>query len=161
MKILPAKECDLPIVFTIYERARKFMRETGNPNQWRNTNPTADQTRQDVKDGCLYLAVDEDGIQGVFALIFGDDPTYAHIDGAWPNNKPYATIHRIASAGHKHGVLAECVRYAATRCDELRIDTHADNRVMQHLLNKLGFTHCGTIYLANGEPRLAYQKTLT
>lgn len=160
MTILPATINDLPTVLAIYERARQYMRDTGNPNQWRNTNPTVEQTKKDIENGCLYVVKDNDGIQGVFALIGGEDPTYTHIDGTWLNNKPYVTIHRIASAGHKHGVLQTCVEYAETVCDNVRIDTHADNRVMQHLLGKLEFVHCGTIYLENGEPRLAYQKTL-
>ena len=31
---------------------------------------------------------------------------------------------------------------------------------MQHILAKQGFTHCGMIYLANGDPREAYQMSL-
>lgn len=29
---------------------------------------------------------------------------------------------------------------------------------MHHILTRYGFTHCGTIYLAYGDPREAYQK---
>ncbi|MBR1526072.1 MAG: hypothetical protein IJ640_05360 [Prevotella sp.] len=42
--------------------------------------------------------------------------------------------------------------------DNIRIDTHRDNRIMQHLMQKEGFTYCGIIYLDNGDERLAYQK---
>ena len=42
----------------------------------------------------------------------------------------------------------------------LRIDTHGDNTVMQRLMEKLGFTHCGTIYVEEDDyPRLAYEKS--
>ena len=38
-------------------------------------------------------------------------------------------------------------------------DTHGDNKVMQNMLKKLGFTHCGTIYVyEDNDPRLAYEK---
>ena len=40
----------------------------------------------------------------------------------------------------------------------LRADTHADNKIMQHLLEKNGFTRCGVIHVADGSPRFAYQK---
>ena len=40
----------------------------------------------------------------------------------------------------------------------LRADTHRDNRIMQHILQKHGFRYCGIIYLLNGDERLAYQK---
>ncbi len=161
MTIRPAVQADLPTISGIYEHARQFMRDTGNPHQWRDTNPTSAQTQQDLTDKCLYLAIDEDGVQGVFALIAGEDATYQQIDGAWLNDNPYATIHRVASAGNKHGILAACIAYATKQYADLRIDTHADNHIMQHLLARHGFTRCGIIRLANGEPRIAYHRTGT
>jgi len=44
------------------------------------------------------------------------------------------------------------------RYNNIRIDTHRDNAIMQHNIEKHGFTYCGIIYLANGDERLAYQK---
>ena len=41
----------------------------------------------------------------------------------------------------------------------IRIDTHADNKTMQHLIEADGFTRCGIIYIADGTPRIAYQWT--
>jgi len=41
----------------------------------------------------------------------------------------------------------------------LRIDTHRDNKIMQHNLTKHGFSYCGVIYLASGDERLAYQRS--
>ena len=41
----------------------------------------------------------------------------------------------------------------------MRIDTHGDNAVMQNLVRKLGFVHCGTIHVEEDDyPRLAYEK---
>ena len=40
----------------------------------------------------------------------------------------------------------------------MRADTHADNKVMQHLLESEGFTRCGIIHVADGTPRIAYQR---
>ena len=31
---------------------------------------------------------------------------------------------------------------------------------MRHLMEKHGFDYCGIIYLANGDERLAFQKTI-
>lgn len=42
----------------------------------------------------------------------------------------------------------------------LRADTHADNKVMQHLLEKNGFVRCGNITLADGTSRIAYHCTV-
>ena len=43
-------------------------------------------------------------------------------------------------------------------CESLRADTHADNKIMQHLLEKNGFARCGIIHVEDGTPRVAYQK---
>ena len=40
----------------------------------------------------------------------------------------------------------------------VRADTHADNKIMQHILEKNGFTKCGIIHVADGTPRIAYQR---
>ena len=70
-----------------------------------------------------------------FVLRGGADPTYDIIyDGKWPNDKPYATIHRIASSGEATGIMHTALQYALTLYDNIRIDTHRDNLVMQHLL---------------------------
>ena len=47
--------------------------------------------------------------------------------------------------------------YAFSRSDSIKIDTHKDNAVMQHQLEKYGFKRCGIIFLENGEDRIAYQ----
>ena len=84
-------------------------------------------------------------------------PTYRVIhDGAWHSDKTYATIHRIASDGMVKHCLKTVVDFAKTKVDYVRLDTHEDNKIMQHLAQKCGFKYCGIIYVADGTPRLAY-----
>ena len=97
-------------------------------------------------------------ICGVFAFPIGPDPTYECIkEGAWLSDAPYGTIHRIAGNGTACGILQSCVDFCFTLADTIRIDTHADNKVMQHQIDKCGFTYCGIIYASDGSSRLAYQ----
>ena len=57
------------------------------------------------------------------------------------------------------GIGAFCINWAFEKCGNLRIDTHGDNIVMQNLLKKIGFNHCGTIYVEEDNfPRLAFEK---
>ena len=149
---------DLPQIFAIYKEARKFMAENGNAGQWGSDKPPAPVLEQNVEDGDLYV-LDEDGeLRCVFFFAAGPDPTYAFIeDGAWLAHGPYGVIHRIASAGKRKGAASECIRWAMTQCEDLRLDTHRNNIPMQSLLSKLGFTRCGIIYLEDGDPRIAYQ----
>lgn len=72
----------------------------------------------------------------------------------------YGVIHRIAGDGSEKGIGTFCLRWAIGECGHLRIDTHGDNIVMQKLAQKLGFVHCGTIFVEEDDfPRLAYEKT--
>ena len=159
MIIRSATLTDLETVLTIYETARRFMREHGNLHQWTGGYPPASLVEQDIRDGHCIVCEEGGELLGVFCYFDGPDPTYEYIEGEWVNDRPYGVIHRIAVTAHRYGVAATCYDWALTRCDELRIDTHADNQPMQRSLQKYGFTPCGTIYLANGDPRLAYQKS--
>ena len=88
------------------------------------------------------------------------EPTYDKIyDGAWLDDSlSYHVIHRIASYPDSHGIFRDIIRFASAMDSNLRIDTHADNHIMQHLIMEYGFSYCGVIYLADGSPRLAYQR---
>ena len=150
---------DLPELMRIYAAARAFMRANGNPNQWKDGHPSEALLTADMETGVLYVA-EEDGVPyGAFVLAVGPDPTYSRIDGeGWSANSSYGVIHKVASDGSRRGFFHTVVTYAKERFSHLRIDTHADNLPMQKALAKEGFSHRGTIYLQNGDPRLAYDR---
>lgn len=158
-RIRPSGWPDLEKILAIYAHARAFMRENGNCTQWQGGHPARELVEQDIAAGTGFVVESDAGLEGVFALMGGDDPTYARIeDGAWLSDAPYSTIHRLASAGRAHGVLRACVAWCAERCPHLRIDTHADNAPMLHLLPALGFVRCGIIYVADGTQRIAFER---
>lgn len=155
-QIRKARWEDLPRIEEIYANARKFMAETGNPNQWGNTTPVTSLLEDDIRKGDLYVMTYENIIHGVFYFYIGIDPTYGVIeDGQWRSDTPYGTIHRIAGDG-SGGTLAAAVAFGKKRIDHLRIDTHEDNKIMQRAIAKQGFSRSGIIHLANGSPRIAY-----
>ena len=157
MKIRLANKEDLKAIEQIYENARQFMRSNGNFSQWGNSYPSVGIIQADIKQKCLYVVEDE-AIQAVFTLIMGEDPTYLEIDGAWLNDRSYATLHRIASRGTQKGLFKLIIEFSWSISPNLRIDTHKDNKPMRHLIEKNGFVYCGIIIVGDGTPRLAYQK---
>jgi GNAT superfamily N-acetyltransferase len=162
MIIRTAQTDDLNDILEIFDGARSYMRSHGNMVQWTNGYPGGDVVLQDIAHGCCYVCTDGGAVVGVFSLIPGEDPTYAKIyDGAWLNDDPYGTVHRIAVGrnARKKGVAAFCLDWCLEKCRILRIDTHEDNVPMRSLLEKSGFQYCGVIYLPDGSPRLAFQKT--
>ena len=157
MAVRNATRDDLERVLQIYEKARAYMQSTGNPDQWGVLYPPQKLVEQDIDEENLFVLVDEGEIYGVFAFFPEGDTVYDNIDGAWLNDLPYAAIHRVASAGTRRGVLGDCVAFCLTLSKNLKIDTHTDNKIMQHQLKKAGFIECGIIHLDNGEPRIAFQ----
>lgn len=150
---------DLPRLLRLYEDARQFMRSHGNLSQWSGGYPPEALLRRDIEEGCGYICTQGEDIAAAFYFRLGIDPTYERIEkGQWPDEEPYGVIHRIASSGHIKGAASFCVSWCAARCQNLRIDTHEDNYVMQNFLKKNGFAYCGIIYTDDGTPRLAYHK---
>ncbi len=163
MEIRHSTEADFERIMEIYEYARRFMAENGNPNQWGLTNwPPQKLIHDDISSGTSYICVHEKRIVGTFFFAAGEDiePTYRHIeDGKWLNDSAYGVVHRLAGDGSVKGIGSFCLEWAYGQCGHLRIDTHGDNIVMQNLLAKMGFIHCGTIYVEEDPfPRLAYEK---
>ena len=150
MKIRPATHADLNEILNIYERARAFMREHGNPDQWGDSYPSKELILSDLEDGHLYLVVDDENVSaGVFSCFPEGDPDYDVIDGAWLNDEPYVAIHRIASAGTHKGIFSCILDYCLTISSNVKIDTHTQNTVMQAVLAKHGFKKCGSITIAD------------
>ena len=165
MMIRNSTEQDFDRMMKIYAFARDYMAEHGNPNQWGPTNwPPEDLIHNYIQSGNSYVCLNDEGkVIGTFYYICGKDiePTYRDItDGAWLDDSPYGVVHRIAGDGSERGIGAFCINWAFGRCGHLRIDTHGDNVVMQNLVKKLGFKHCGTIYVEEDDyPRLAFEKS--
>lgn len=154
---------DLPEILDIYEKAREFMKLSGNETQWGDNYPGKDLLEGDIAAGNLYVIVkgaagSGNPICGVFVLVIGDDPTYQEIIGGWHKDELYGTIHRIAGDGKTGGVFAACIEFCSQQCDYLRIDTHENNKVMQHMVEKHGFSYCGIIHVEDGSERLAYDR---
>ena len=164
MKIRKATEEDFNRIMEIYAFARDFMAKTGNPNQWGPTNwPPEALIHDDIREGSSYVCINDDGkVTGVFYFTQGKDiePTYREItDGDWFGDSTYGVVHRIASDGSERGIGQSCISWAFEQCGHLRMDTHADNVIMQNLLTKLGFIRCGIIYvIEDNYPRYAYEK---
>lgn len=149
---------DINKIMNVYSIAQDFMIKSGNPNQWSHDYPKRELIEQDIEDETSIVICDGNAIRGVFALFSGLEPTYEYIEnGKWLNDEEYVTLHRIASDGKAKGIFKYAVDYCKTVSDNIRIDTHADNAVMQRLIEKNGFVKCGKIYVRDGSPRIAYQ----
>lgn len=166
---------DLDAVMAIIEEARRTIAALGI-DQWQNGAPNRAMITEDVSLGQGRVVTADDGaIVGTFALIYTGEPTYDIVyDGAWytsdrdrDGSVAYIAIHRVAiSVSHRgSGISTAILDYAAEYArilgkTSLRIDTHEGNVVMRRMLEKHGFVHRGTIFLRNGDKRVAYERVL-
>ncbi len=159
LMIRRAEMPDLYRIMKIYKYAREQMIASGNPDQWGYTYPDEELIKDDIKEGHCHVICDE-AIHGVFSVTDGPDETYQVIEkGKWLNDAPYVVIHRIAGDGQAHGILKSAIDYSKGISQNVRIDTHEDNAIMRHLIEKNGFIRCGIIYVRDHSPRIAYQWT--
>lgn len=149
---------DIPVLMEIFDKAKGIMRDSGNLHQWSNSYPSEDIIRKDIDSGSCIVLCTDNRIIATMAFIPGPDPTYTYIEGRWPDDDPYYVIHRIAASEPGHRAAEKLLDWGFSQTDRIRIDTHKDNVIMHHILTRYGFSHCGTIFLANGDPREAYQK---
>ena len=158
--IREAQPSDMADIRLVIDAAKGIMRASGNMLQWQGNYPSEEVLLLDMERHGGFVILDEERIVGYFAFLPSPDPTYSTIyQGEWLDDVlPYHVVHRIASYPDAHGIFASLLNFCFAREPNLRIDTHRDNTIMQHVLLKHGFSYCGIIYLANGDERLAYQK---
>jgi len=153
---------DLPAILRLRDAARGIMRDNGNREQWPEGYPAEETFRHDIEQQHCYVMEEDGRLVATWAFIPGPDPTYGVIyNGEWTDSqRPYGVVHRIASTRDSHGVMDALLQFCFSRTDNLRIDTHRDNGIMRHILQRHGFACCGIIHLANGDERLAFQKLI-
>lgn len=162
-ELTPARWEEVDAVMEILHNGRAFQRAQGFV-QWDDSRPARGAVEDDIRGGNGYAVRVEGELAGYLCLSFDGDPAYPAIEGAWRYEGCYAVIHRMA-LGENHrgkGLTGTVFRLAGELArnrgvEILRIDTHADNLRMRHVLEKNGFSRCGTV-VQNGGLRLAFDK---
>lgn len=162
MKLRAARAHEAEACYQCIEDARAYHKAMGF-EQWHPEYPTQQTILDDIAQGIGYAFVMEQKIIGYCCLIIGHEPAYDLIEGAWKTDRPYAVVHRMAFAHKARGgglsgqaldlIKAFCL---SQRIESIRVDTQEENKVMQHILEREGFQHCGLIQF-DGGPKLAYE----
>ena len=161
--IREARLTDMDEIMLVMDAAKAIMRQSGNMHQWSDGYPSEAVITADMEKKGGFV-VGGDGMDvGYFAFLQSPEPTYARIyEGKWIDDvQPYHVVHRIASYPDAHGIFSSIMDFCLSHDRNIRIDTHRDNKIMQHNILKHGFTYCGIIYLLSGDERFAYQKMVS
>ena len=149
-RIRPATAADLPALRPVFEAAKGIMRADGNAEQWSAPGFPPDNLllRDIAREGGFV-------IENRWPVEAGHDEEKTVMPGLTGH---LAAPRIVAYFALLHGIFSTIIDYATSRFAHLRIDTHRDNRIMQHLIEKHGFTYCGIIWLEDGTERLAYER---
>lgn len=160
-----AVESDIDGIMTIIGQAVSQMLREGK-RQWDDTYPQRSHIAGDIARGCGYVMCSGGQLAAYGAVVFSGEPAYGGIRGRWLSDGQYVVLHRLAVADGMKGqgvaarFMAEVEKMAAERgVHSFKVDTNHDNTRMQRVLNKLGFTYCGTVSYEKGD-RMAYEKLL-
>lgn len=150
-----AVDNDLDIIMAMIEDGRKHIQSYNIP-QWINGYPSNETISEDIKLNRGYVLINENEIVGYF-VVLEYDPCYDKIYGKWLNDAPYVAIHRTVTKYFNKGLGTLMFNEIKKKYSHIRVDTHEGNISMNKCLIKNGFTYCGVIKLADGNPRNAYE----
>ena len=165
MQLKQATMADFDQIIDILKDGANQLAERG-VDQWQGDYPSLDQIKEDIENGWAYLAVSQDNqTVGAISLVPAPDHSYDQLDGEWLlDTEKYIVIHRVAihsnHAGHGYAtkLFTEVINQVRENpeIDSIRIDTHEDNKAMQHLIDKMGFKRVGTLHGVYREGEISY-----
>lgn len=164
MITLASKE-DIPQLMTIFNQGSAYFKLLGI-DQWQGSYPETTVLEQDINEKQCYVKKESGVILGVIVVTLLEEGCYGRLEsGAWRYDEPYTVIHRLAinkdhpAKGVSYELLewAEQVTTSAGR-QVIRVDTHADNQGMQHILTKVGYELVGEVILDDGGKRVVLDK---
>ena len=158
------KSEEIQIAMEIINAAKSHLKEQGI-DQWQTGYPDYACIERDIIDQKGFFGVDEESILGYLCIDYDGESAYDNMQGTWNTSENYVVVHRMAFTEKSRGkgvssVVFRLVEELSKRkgINSFRVDTDADNKKMQHILKKNGFSYCGTIWFDNSE-KIAFDKT--
>ncbi|WEG72706.1 GNAT family N-acetyltransferase [Vagococcus intermedius] len=160
-----ASQADIPELMRIFNQGTAYFKALGI-DQWQGSYPEFTVLEQDITAKQCYVKKEEGMIVGTIVVSLLEETCYGGLKaGAWRYDEPYTVIHRLAinrehpTKGVSYELLAwaERVTKLANR-QVIRVDTHADNKGMQHILTKVGYELVGEVMLDDGGQRVVLDK---
>lgn len=161
---------DVPVIMGIVHQAQRYLRESGI-DQWQDGYPNEAVLYSDVESGRGWVFECGGELAGYVCISMDVEASYAQIEGRWlTEGDNYAVVHR-SMVGDKYRGSRLATEMFSLAFDlaaglgkaSVRVDTHRDNKAMNRLAQKLGFTYCGEVDVSLMDPcrdpkRNAYEK---
>lgn len=159
---------DLDKIYNIVEKAKASLKNDG-VDQWQKGSPDRGLLARQISRNRAYV-YEKDGQVIAYAYLSEDyEPTYASVRNMMKGENSI-TVHTfcIDSDFGKQGIATtffnQIIDFArGENRDAIEIDTHEDNFRMRGLIEKMGFSYMGIIYVNDNGipmPRVAYELIL-
>lgn len=165
MNIRTATVRDMAGIMQIISQAQACLKSMGI-DQWQNGYPARQDILLDIRTGSAHVLQDGEETVAYACISFAEEKHYRQIRGQWQSSLPCAVVHRLAVHQERRGqgLASGILQFAETLCSSkgihsIKVDTHADNTVMRHILTANGYCHCGTVSFDDGA-KMAFEKLL-
>lgn len=159
---------DLDKIYNIVEKAKVSLKNDG-VDQWQKGSPDRGLLARQISRNRAYV-YEKDGQVIAYAYLSEDyEPTYAIVRNMMKGENSI-TVHTFCldSDFSKQGIATkffnQIIDFARDeKRDAIEIDTHEDNFRMRGLIEKMGFSYMGIIYVNDNGipmPRVAYELIL-
>ena len=155
---------DIDVIAGFIDAASKRLCAAGI-DQWQRGYPNRQSIERDIEAGVGMLLCEGATLLMYGAVIFTGEPAYNDLTGGeWLTQDDYAVVHRLCAneifvgMGFAKSFMFAAEAMASERVKSMRIDTHPDNKIMQNLVERMGFTYCGDVVIESR--RLAYEKII-
>lgn len=165
---------DLPSIIPVIEDAKATLKENG-VDQWQEGFPNSETLTNDILNRYSYVIFSkEDSINPAGFIVLSlerEEPYHNPLEGSLKLEGPYVTIHTTAVSkickgkGISKAMFAFAEDFARLNNRTIiRIDTHKDNKIMQHILDREKFQYCCLVQLPPEENlrmrRLVFEKAI-
>ena len=140
MKLQKATTAHKKRIMELIDEAKAFLKASG-VDQWQDGYPDDKDIDKDIARSIGYVLEEKGHIIGYSAIDMAVDNTQK---GKGLAQAMFREVENLAKEQDIHTI---------------RIDTDEDNTIMRHILEKQGYTYCGTIWFANSI-KIAFQKIL-
>lgn len=156
IKIRLGTEKDICSLEQLYDNLNDYLENTTNYPKWiKGIYPVRQDAEDGIKDGCLFVAVDNDEIAG--SMILRHKPEPAYLSAPWQAALDYNDVLVIYTfvvnpTMLQRGVGQKMLDFAAqfarkTSISALRLDVYENNTPAIRLYEKCGFQYIDTVSL--------------
>lgn len=163
VKLRTARLEEIQLAMDSVNAAKVHLKEQGI-DQWQTGYPDYECIKKDIESEKGFFIVDDENILGYLCVDYDGEPAYKEMRGKWNTSEDYVVVHRMAfnDDARGKGISGITLRLVEELSREkgissFRVDTDADNKKMRHILQKNGFSYCGTIWFDNSE-KIAFDK---